>query len=99
MKVSDAIREVTALNQLHAEIMLALVLPDFEDRHDVRMVEVRRGLCLDIKAPHVPVRGQVGRQNHLDGHDALQACLPGLVYHAHATPRQLADQLVVAEIA
>ena len=42
--------------------------------------------------------GEFPGQDHLQGHDAVQAHLPGPVDHAHAAAGDLVEQLVVAEI-
>ena len=44
-------------------------------------------------------RGQLPRENHLEGDGAVQCHLAGLVDHAHAAAADLLQQLVVAEVA
>jgi hypothetical protein len=52
-------RQALALDQLHAEVVLPLVLADFVNRHDVGMVEVGRGLGLPAEALHVLRGGEL----------------------------------------
>ena len=58
--------EAAALDQLHAEVMLALVLADLVDRHDVGMIEIGRGLRLGVEALHVGGGGQLAGKDHLE---------------------------------
>ncbi len=46
-------RQAQALDQLHAEEMLAFVFADLVDRHDVRMIEVGGGLGFLTKTLHL----------------------------------------------
>ena len=65
----------------------------------LRMIEVGGGLGFGAEALHVGRRSQLARQDHLQGDDAIQADLPGLVDHAHAAAGDLLQQLVIAEVA
>ena len=79
--------------------MLALVLPDLEDRHDPRMVEVGGGLGLGVEPLDVVLIGKLAGQDHLEGDGAVEADLPGLEDDAHAAAGDLTVDLVVAEVA
>ena len=48
---------------------------------------------------HVGVVGELPGEDHLERDFAVEAYLPGLEDHAHAAARDLADDLVVAEVA
>ena len=78
--------------------MLPLVFADFVNGHDVGMIEIGRRLGLALKALHVVGRGELTGEDHLQGHDAVEAHLPGLVDDAHAAAGDLLQQLVVAEV-
>ena len=70
----------------------------FVDRHDSRMIEIRHGFCLSVKAPYVFFAGQPTGQDHLDSDDPVQTELPRLVHNAHAAASDLFQQLVIAEV-
>src|SRR5262245_61231260 len=79
--------------------MLALVLADLEDRHDPRMVEVGRRLGLGVEPPHVGLVSELAGEDHLQANVPVETHLPGPEDDAHAAARDLADDLVVAEVA
>ena len=83
------ILEAAAVDQLHAEEMLAFVLADFVDLHDVRVIEVARRLGLLAK----PLDGiviQPVRQDHLQRNGPVEADLPAAVDDTHAAAGDLA---------
>ncbi len=63
------------------------------------MVELRSGLGLGVETLDVLLGGQLTREDHLEGHDAIEADLPGLVDHAHPAAPDLLQEFVVAEVA
>ena len=97
--VGDLLRQALPLDEAHREIMLALVLADLEDRHDPRMIEVGRRLGLGMEAPDVGLVGELAGQDHLECDGPVEAHLPGLEDDAHAAAGDLADDLVIAEVA
>ena len=97
--VDQALGEALALDEAHAEVVLALVLADLEDRHDAGVVEIAGGLGLEVEPQDVGLVGELAGEDHLQGHEPIEAHLPGLEDDAHAAPRDLADDLVVAEVA
>jgi hypothetical protein len=64
------------------------------DLHDVGVLQASDGLRLDAEAGQVCLAGVCPRQDHLEGHDAVQLDLPGLVDDAHAAAAQLTQNLV-----
>ena len=60
---------------------------------------VRDRLGLVLEPPQLVLRGQRGRPDHLERDRPVEADLAGLVDDPHAAAAQLADQLVVAEVA
>ena len=64
------------LDEAHAEIVLPLVLADLVDRHDARMIEVRRRLGLGVEPLHVGVVGELAGEDHLERHGPVEADLP-----------------------
>ena len=47
------LREVSVLDEFHAEKMRSVVLARFVDRHDVRMIQPRRRFRLAAKPLHL----------------------------------------------
>ena len=99
LEALDLRGQVAAVDELHAEVVVAVVLTDFVDRHDVRVVEVRGGLGLEPEALKVVGSGEAAGTHHLERERAVQAHLAGLVDHSHTPLGDDLDQLVVAEIA
>ena len=95
----ELLGEVAPLDELHAEVALAVVLADLVDRDDARVVEQRDGLGLVLEPPQLGVVGQHAGLDHLEGDGPVEADLPGLVDDAHAAAAQLLLDLVVAEVA
>ena len=95
----ELIGEVAPLDELHAEIALAVVLADFVNRDDAGVVEQRDGLGLVLEPAQVGVVGQHAGLDHLEGDGSVEADLPGLVDDAHAAAAQLFLNLVIAEVA
>ena len=91
-------REISAVDQLHAEVMMAFVLADLVDRHDVRMIQVRRGLRFHPEPLEILGRRESAGPDHLQRQDAVQADLPGLVDDPHTALGEDLEQLVVAEV-
>ena len=80
-----------ALDELHGVEVDAALAADGEDRDDVRVVQLRRGLGLVLE-PLQLARVERGREGqHLQGHAAAQRDLLGLVDDAHAAAADLAD--------
>jgi hypothetical protein len=64
------------------------------DLHDMRMLKTRLGFGLDAEPRQGFRPGMVAGQDHLEGDDAVEADLAGLVHNAHAAPAQLAEDLI-----
>ena len=75
------------------------MLADLVDRHDAGMVEVGGGLGLEVEALDLVVAGELAGEDHLERDGPVQADLPGPVDHPHAAAGDLAEQLVIAEVA
>ena len=91
--------QAAAGDELHREVVLAVVLADLVDRDDAGVVEQRHGLGLVLEPPQLVVAGEQAGLDHLQRHRAVEADLAGLVDDAHAAAAQLAADLVVAEVA
>ncbi len=75
------------------EIAHSFVLADLEDLDDVGMLKPGRRLGLGVEPGGRPrIRISIG-SNHLEGHDPLEADLPGFVNRTHAATPELAQDL------
>jgi hypothetical protein len=82
--LGEAVGERLPLEQLHHQVIGAVVVADVVKRADVRVVEVGDRACLALETgADFRVRGEVGRQ-HLDRDVTTQAGIPGAVDLAHA---------------
>src|SRR5262249_48074500 len=88
-----------AVDELHAEVVQAVVLADLVDRDDLGVVEVGHRLGLVAESPDLLGAGPGPRPDHLDGDQAVEAELAGLVDDPHAAVAEDPDQLEVAELA
>ena len=73
------------------------MFPNLINGADVGMVQRRGGLCFPLKtAERLGIFGDLIRQE-LQGREAVQANVLGLIHHAHATAAQLAQDAVVGD--
>ena len=87
----------TALHQLEGKERQALHHPDFVDLHDIGVLVASKGLCLGTKTGTLLGVGVDTGQDHLDGHQPVQALLPGLVDDAHAAAAEFRQDLVTLD--
>ncbi len=86
-----------AVDQLHHQVVAALLLADVEQRADVGMAQRGDRLRLAPEAGEQRgVGGEVGRQ-HLDRHLAVEARVPGAVDLAHSAGADRRGDLVRTE--
>ena len=91
--------EVLALDVIHREVILALLLAHFMNGDDVRMLQTGRSRGFGAKSLDGFLARKLPGQDHFDGHDPVQADLPGLIDHAHAAAGNFFQEFVVAEAA
>ncbi len=93
----DQLLDRCSFDQLHAVKAEAITFPDFIDRHDVWMVEARRGAGLQAETfPSMRAR-QVRRRDGLQRHQTPEATLARAIHHALAAAAQFAEKFVVAK--
>ena len=93
----DTRRQRLALEVLHDEKRRLILLADVEERADVAVTQLGDGTRLALEAlAQFRCGGDVGRQR-LDGDDAIEACVCGLVDLAHPPRADGAEDLVRAE--
>src|ERR1051325_1726415 len=78
--------------------MPAVVLADFVDGHDVRVIQPRRRFGFRVKTLLQRRRGQLPGENHLQCDGPIEAYLPRAIDDAHPTTRDFFEQFVIAEI-
>src|SRR5262249_24512964 len=91
--------ETASVDELHREVWPAVMLTDFVDRHDVRMIQLCDRLRLEAEPLPLDRRGLAAAADHLERDDAVETFLPRVVDHAHAALADGAQQLVIAELA
>ena len=67
------------------------------NRHDVAVMELRRGMNFIVKSLQMLGVECRGEGQHLQGHAPAQGKLQGLVNNPHATPADFVHNLKVAE--
>src|SRR5262249_48366100 len=97
-EVSQTLSQAPSVDELHAVVRPAVVLTDFVDRYDVRVVEIGSRLRLQAKPLPLGKRGRLPREDHLQRDDtAAGAALPGPIHDAHGALGDLFQLFVVAE--
>jgi hypothetical protein len=91
----DAMLERLPLEMLHHNEISAILLPDFVNRADVRMIQRRRCACLPLKSlQRIGVARQFFRQE-LQGNVAAEARVLSLVDDSHSAATEFLDDFVV----
>src|ERR1700730_10982233 len=86
-----------AVQKLHDEERMALLLPDLIDRADIGMVESRSSLSFSLEAGQgLGVTGEVIGQK-LQGDKSVQGHVLGLVDHTHPAAAELLNDTVVRD--
>jgi hypothetical protein len=89
--------ERASLNESHAEEVLALALTDFIDRNDVRMIELGYRFRLGPEALYLHLARELPAQDHLQGHDSIEAYLASAINDTHSALGNFLEQLVIVE--
>ena len=84
-------------DQFHTQERLALMLTNFVNGDDVRMVEAGGGFRFAHESLHLGLAGEQAGQQHLERDGTVEADLPGAIDNAHAAAGEFAEQFVVAE--
>jgi hypothetical protein len=85
------------VQKLHGDKRIAMLVVNFVDGADIRMVQCRGGLRFALKASEgLHIFGNVVRQE-LKGHKAVQLYVLGLIDHTHTTAAQFLDDAVVRD--
>src|SRR5262249_47424697 len=95
--ITDSGGERAALDESHAEEVLAFNLTDIIDRHNVRVIELGRRFGLGSEALDLNLTGKLAGENHLQSDNTIEAYLAGAVNNAHSALRNFFEQLVIVE--
>ena len=91
----DALFQRYAVQKLHGDECLPVMLINLVNRADVRMIERRSGLGFALKtAQGLRVFGYLVRQK-LESHEPAEFCVLGLIDDTHAAAAQLLDDAEV----
>src|SRR5262249_54534516 len=91
---AEKLRKASRVGKFQREVRQAILLADFVNLHDIRMLQARDGLGLALKAGAVFGPGMPASQDHLQRDLTLERELPGAVHNAHAAAAEDAEQFV-----
>ena len=80
--------QAARIGKLHHQKRPAVMFADLVDLHDVGMMQPGDGLAFERKRARACAESSDLGLQHLDGDDAIELFLPGLVNHAHAAASQ-----------
>ena len=86
--------QAAALDELQRQVRPAFVVSDLVDLDNVRMLQAGDGLGFGAKTGPLGLPGVGPGQDHLQGDEAIEAGLPGLVNDPHAAAPQLAEDFI-----
>jgi len=85
------------VDELHRIVVYTPLDPDRENRHNVGVQELGRGLSFVLEAGNLPGVQHGCEGQHLESHASSQRQLPGFINHAHPAPADFSQQHEVAE--
>src|SRR5258708_39692484 len=93
----NAVPQCHAVQKLHGDERFAVLVVNFIDRADIRVIESRGGLGFALKsAEGLRVFGYVVGEE-LESHKAIEFYILSLVDHAHAAAAEFLDNAVVRD--
>jgi hypothetical protein len=98
-RAAHQIRQALALDQLHREVRLAVVVADLEHRDGVRVTELGGGARFLAKAVDLVLVGELAGGDELQRDLAIQRRIARPPHHAHRAAPDRRDQIVTAEAA
>jgi hypothetical protein len=93
--LGDTMFERLPLQELHDDERAAFVFADVVDRADSRMIEGRRGSGFSLEALQARLAFRHRLRQKLDSDVTSEACVFGLVDHAHSSSADFLEDLVV----
>ena len=94
----QSVRQAAALDPLQGQEGPALVAADLVDLHDVGVLHPRRQLRLQPEPQLLGGGSELARQHHLQGRQPVEAPVPRLVHHPHASATDLGQDVVVPDL-
>ena len=91
---ADPLVEAASLHELQRKKGPTFVLAGLVNLHDVGMKQLGNGFRLGAKPRQADLTNMCSRQDHLQGDQALQPTVPGLVDDAHAAPAEFFQDVV-----
>jgi hypothetical protein len=89
--------QAAALDELHAEVVLAVGFAAVIDGDDVGVVEAAGLVCLLAEATNFLLATQVAGPNHLQRHQPVRTVLARPVDDTHSAPTQDAEDVVTGQ--
>src|SRR5262249_269166 len=93
----DHLGQALPLDELHRIKMRATLAADVVHRHDVRVVQLRRGVRFIAKALQLPRIHRSGKRQDLQRHLPAERDLLRLVADTHAAPADFAEDAEITE--
>ena len=90
-------RQAPPRAELEAQKREPVVFPNFVNLDDIRMLQTRDRFGFDAETVQIVLAGVAPRQNDLERHDPVEFSLAGLIHDPHASPRNLAQDIVAAK--
>jgi hypothetical protein len=94
----DHVVKLAALDEVHAEVAVAVALADFVNWDNAWMVEAGGRFRFETKTLQVRFRGPLAQADHFECDGAVEAFLSRAVNYALATSADFLQQFVVAKI-
>ncbi len=94
---SNGFGQSLPVDELHGVIVHASFAADAVNRHDVNVVQDRRGLCLQQEPLQLPGIQRGSERQYFERYLAAQGNLPGFIDDAHAAPAHFAKDVEIAQ--
>ncbi len=95
--ISQNFKQALTLDKRHRKKRLTVVLADFINRYDTRMVEASGRFGFGLKSNNFFLRGKRRTFDHLQRDNTVKLRLSRLEHNAHTASRDLANDLVVSD--
>src|SRR5262245_23968494 len=90
--------EVSSFHELHAQEVLAPILPNLINWNDVRMIKLGRRFRLVFEPFDMRLASPLPEKNQFDSDDAIEALLASSKDNTHSAPGNLLHQFVVRQL-